>query len=159
MFELLMEYGYDTLDKLFDLNLDALVRIKGIEDKTANAFLNGMESKKNVIYALIDVGVTIKENVMGTTESIGDSAGKLSGKSFCFTGAVQVLDENGDRYKRAMLQDLVMANGGSSVSSVRNGLTYLVQADPSSQSSKTKKAESLGVEIISDVDFLKMIGK
>jgi DNA ligase (NAD+) len=159
MVELLVENGYDTLNKLFDLNIDALVRIKGIEDKTAKAFLNGLELKKGVIQGLLDVGVKIKENVMGTTESIRDGAGKLSGLSFCFTGKVEAMNEDGERYTRAILQNLVLANGGENSNSVKSGLMYLVQADPSSQSSKTKKAESLGVQIISDVDFLSMIGK
>jgi DNA ligase (NAD+) len=83
---------------------------------------------------------------------------KLNGMSFCFTGAVQATDENGDRYKRSMLESLVKENGGQ-VKSVSSGLTYLVQADPTSESGKTQKALKLGVKIISDVDFLKMIGK
>ncbi|KKL52834.1 hypothetical protein LCGC14_2281490 [marine sediment metagenome] len=153
MVELLVENGYDTLDSLFALNLDVLVRIKGIEDKTAKAFLNGLENKKGVIQGLLDVGVKIKEKKVMET----NTNGKLSGLSFCFTGKVEVLNEDGDRYTRTMLQNLVIANGGSAVSSVRNGLTYLVQADPSSESTKTKKAINLGVQIISDVDFLSMI--
>ena len=157
MVELLVEYGYDTLEKLFDLDRDALVRIKGIEDKTATAFMEGIESKKNIINGLLDVGVKIKEHNDMATQTISDAAGKLSGKSFCFTGKVEVLNEDGERYTRSMLQDLVMADGGSSVSSVREGLTYLVQADPSSESTKTKKALNLGVDIISDVEFLGMV--
>jgi NAD-dependent DNA ligase len=85
-------------------------------------------------------------------------AGELSGMTFCFTGAVQAVDENGERYKRSMLESLVKENGGS-VKSVSSGLMYLVQADPNSESSKTVKATKLGVQIISDVDFLSMIGK
>lgn len=74
--------------------------------------------------------------------------GKLSGKSFCFTGAMD--------YKRSDLEKMVVDNGGT-VSSVKKGLTYLVQADPSSTSSKSVKAKSLGIEIIAPEDFLAMI--
>lgn len=74
--------------------------------------------------------------------------GKLSGKSFCFTGAMD--------YKRSDLEKMVVDNGGN-VSSVKKGLTFLVQADPSSTSSKSVKAKSLGIEIISPEDFLSMI--
>lgn len=74
--------------------------------------------------------------------------GKLSGKSFCFTGAMD--------YKRSDLEKMVVDNGGT-VSSVKKGLTFLVQADPSSTSSKSVKAKSLGIEIISPEDFLAMI--
>lgn len=74
--------------------------------------------------------------------------GKLSGKSFCFTGAMD--------YKRSDLEKMVVDNGGT-VSSVKKGLTFLVQADPSSTSSKSVKAKSLGISIISPEEFLEMI--
>ena len=74
--------------------------------------------------------------------------GKLSGKSFCFTGAMD--------YKRSDLEKMVVDNGGT-VSSVKKGLTFLVQADPSSTSSKSVKAKSLGIEIIAPEDFIAMI--
>lgn len=74
--------------------------------------------------------------------------GKLSGKSFCFTGAMD--------YKRSDLEKMVVDNGGT-VSSVKKGLTYLVQADPSSTSSKSVKAKALGIEIISPEDFLELL--
>ena len=154
MVELLVENGYDTLDKIFALNLETLVSIKGIEEKTATTFLKGLNLKLEVINKLLKNGVKIKENKI--MENSND--GNLSGKSFCFTGAVQALDESGKRYKRGKLESLVKENGGE-VKSVSSGLTYLVQADPSSQSSKTKKALGLGIPVISDVDFLKMLGK
>lgn len=74
--------------------------------------------------------------------------GKLSGNSFAFTGAMD--------YKRSDLEKMVVDNGGT-LSSVKKGLTFLVQADPSSTSSKSVKARSLGIEIISPEDFLVMI--
>jgi len=74
--------------------------------------------------------------------------GKLSGKSFCFTGAMD--------YKRSDLEKMVVDNGGT-VSSVKKGLSFLVQADPSSKSSKSVKAKSLGIAIISPEEFLEMV--
>lgn len=74
--------------------------------------------------------------------------GKLSGKSFCFTGAMD--------YKRSDLEKMVTDNGGA-VSSVKKGLTFLVQADPSSKSSKSVKAKSLGIAIITPEEFLEMV--
>ena len=159
MVELLVENGYDTLDKIFALNLETLVSIKGIEEKTATTFLKGLNLKLEVINKLLKNGVTIIKNDVSPGNKILSMTGVLGGKSFCFTGGVQVVDENGERYTRDKLHDLLVKNGGDIYTSVRNGLNYLVQADPSSQSSKTKKALSLGVKIISDVDFLKMIGK
>jgi len=76
--------------------------------------------------------------------------GKLSGKSFCFTGKAEAIGT------RSKCEELVIANGGT-ISSVKAGLTYLVQEDPSSTSSKSVKARSLGISIISPEEFLEMI--
>lgn len=76
--------------------------------------------------------------------------GKLSGKSFCFTGKAEAIGS------RSKCEELVIANGGT-VSSVKKGLTFLVQENSESQSSKSVKAKSLGIEIISPEDFLAMI--
>jgi len=75
------------------------------------------------------------------------AGGKLSGKSFCFTGTMEK--------PRKELEQMVEDAGGE-VHSVQKGLTYLVIADPNSQSSKAKKARKLGVSLISEDDFLKL---
>ena len=77
------------------------------------------------------------------------ASGKLSGKSFCFTGAME--------YKRKDLQDMVTAQGGTNFDSVTKNLTYLVIADPNSTSGKAKKARDLGITLISPEQFLEMV--
>lgn len=77
------------------------------------------------------------------------AAGKLSGKSFCFTGAME--------YKRKDLQDMVTANGGTNLDSVTKNLTYLVMQDKNSTSGKAKKARELGITLISPEEFLEMV--
>lgn len=77
------------------------------------------------------------------------AAGKLSGKSFCFTGAME--------YKRKDLQDMVTANGGTNLDSVTKTLTYLVMQDKNSTSGKAKKARELGITLISPEEFLEMV--
>ena len=77
------------------------------------------------------------------------ASGKLSGKSFCFTGAME--------YKRKDLQDMVTAQGGTNLDSVTKNLTYLVIADPNSTSGKAKKARELGITLISPEQFLEMV--
>ena len=77
------------------------------------------------------------------------ATGSLTGKSFCFTGAME--------YKRKDLQDMVTAQGGTNLDSVTKNLTYLVIADPSSTSGKAKKARDLGITLISPEQFLEMV--
>ena len=77
------------------------------------------------------------------------ATGSLTGKSFCFTGAME--------YKRKDLQDIVTAHGGTNLDSVTKNLTYLVIADPNSTSGKAKKARDLGITLISPEQFLEMV--
>lgn len=74
--------------------------------------------------------------------------GLLTGLSFCFTGAMA--------YKRPVLENLVTSNGGA-VKGVSKGLSYLVQADENSTSTKSKKARELGTKIISPDTFINML--
>jgi DNA ligase (NAD+) len=156
MTELLFDAGYDNLVKIMNMNVNDLVAIKGIESKTAHAFLNGISKKKEVILNLLEAGISIKckeQKIMSKK-----TGGKLVGVSFCFTGAIEKIDDEGKRYTRNRMSDLVIENGGTVEDSVKAGLNYLVQADPSSQSSKTVKAQKLGVSILSEKDFFNMIG-
>jgi DNA ligase (NAD+) len=153
--ESLVENGIDTIDKMFTATLEDLVAIKGIEAKTASQIIKGLKEKKQIIQNLFSVGIKIKEK---ENKVMSKKGSKLSGKSFCFTGKIEKIDDNGDRYTRDKMTELVIENGGDVADSVRKGLTYLVQADPNSHSSKTKKALQMGVEILSESDFFKMIG-
>ena len=72
----------------------------------------------------------------------------LAGKTFLFTGSLTSFSR--DSAKRAVTE-----NGGNVLSGVSNNLDYLVVGEK--PGSKLKKAESLGVTVISEDDFLHMI--
>ena len=76
----------------------------------------------------------------------------LEGFSFCFTGELKEI-------KRKEAEAKVAELGGAAKSSVVKGLNYLVTNDPGSGSSKNKKAQELGVKIIDEKAFLKLIGR
>jgi DNA ligase (NAD+) len=76
--------------------------------------------------------------------------GKLSGKSFCFTGKAEAIGS------RSKCEELVIANGGT-ISSCKKGLSFLVTDDTESGSSKNKKAKELGIPVITSFEFKEMI--
>ena len=80
----------------------------------------------------------------------GDSS--LDGKVFVVTGSVEHFAN------RKELQALIEAKGGKVTGSVTAKTSYLINNDVTSNSSKNKKAKELGVPIISEMDFLKMVG-
>lgn len=149
--QLLIDAGYDTLDKLQNLSAPEICLVEGFSLLRADDFVGGLGQKAILIDKLLCY-VYIKDK---EPEMIADSS-ILEGKSFCFTGAIQKVGGDGKRFTRKMMEELVNKNGGS-VSSVKKGLTYLIQADPSSQSSKTKKAINLDVEILSEESFFNMV--
>jgi len=148
--ESIIKSGYDTIDKIQNLSKEELVKISGIGEKTADQIINGLNDKKIIIEKLLKV-ITIKQ-----IERKKAMNNNLEGKSFCFTGAIQRC-EDGKRLTRENMWDIVLENGGVVEVSVKKGLSYLVVADPNSVSSKTQKAKKLGVEILSESDFFKMI--
>ena len=69
--------------------------------------------------------------------------------SFVLTGAMS-------RKRNEIAADITAA-GHIVKDSVAKGVTHLVQSDPSSQSSKTKKATSLGIAVISEAQLMELI--
>ena len=60
---------------------------------------------------------------------------------------------------RKELQEFIEARGGKATGSVTSKTSYLINNDVTSTSSKNKKARELGIPILSETDFLKMIGE
>ena len=77
----------------------------------------------------------------------------LNGKTFCITGTTY-------HYKnRKALQEEIERFGGKITGSISNKTDVLINNDIESNSSKNKKAKELGIPIITEEEFLKMIGK
>ena len=114
----------------------------GVGDVTAQKFAGGLDALKADMMDTMDYVEVIPEKQKVT-------GGILAGMSFCFTGAMS--------HPRSALEKMVEKNGGEVKSSVSGNLTYLVQADPNSTSSKSEKARKIGTKIITPEEFLEMI--
>jgi DNA ligase (NAD+) len=138
--KLIINAGYDTLDDIMKMSQAQLSAIAGFGNIRAEAFYYGLRLNKPRIDKILAAGVKIKPRVKGA----------LTGKSFCFTGTMEK--------PRPQLQKMVEENGGDVKKSVGKGLQYLVIADPNSTSSKAEAARKLGTKLISEQDFLNMLG-
>ena len=137
----MIEAGFDSLQKLLDATVDEIANVYGFAQIMAQTIVEGLKEQSSEMNYLVDSQlVTIQTSV----------AGKLSGKSFCFTGELKTM-------KRNDAQNLVKEKGGLVKSSVVKGLSYLVTNDTSSGSSKNRKAVELGITIINEEDFLKLL--
>jgi DNA ligase (NAD+) len=128
MVKVLVDAGFDSLDKLRGLTLQDLSQIEGVGPTKGQAFLTGLQDKSWLIDRLLDCGIKI--NARNTT-------GSMAGKSMCMTG-----------FRDGAMQTAFEAAGGTIKSSVGKGLTYLVAKDAGSGSTKLQKAQSLGVTVL-----------
>ena len=78
---------------------------------------------------------------------------KFAGMSFVVTGSVNHFANRNE------VKELVEKMGGKVTGSVTKKTNYLINNDVTSNSSKNKKARELGIPILSEADFLKMIGE
>ena len=90
-----------------------------------------------------------------TIEKVSENteAAVFAGMTFVITGTVEHFAN------RKELQAAIEARGGKATGSVTAKTTYLINNDVTSNSSKNKKAKELGIPIISEQDFLNMMGE
>ena len=138
--EKLTASGFDSLEKLLSASEDQIASVYGFAQITARTIKEGLKENEDEMRALLESGTILIEEAAG---------GKLSGKSFCFTGELSI--------KRADAEKMVKDNGGSIKSSVTKDLSYLVTNDTSSGSSKNVKAAKLGIPVIDEKEFLKLL--
>lgn len=142
--EKLIASGFNTLDSILNAREVEIANVYGFADIMAHNLTEGIkENLEEIQYLVNNKIITIKEE---------NSHGLLEGMSFCFTGELVTM-------KRADAQNLVKENGGTVKSSVVKGLSYLVTNDTSSGSSKNLKAVQLNIPVITEDEFLSILGK
>lgn len=75
--------------------------------------------------------------------------GALRGKSVCITGTLATM-------KRSEAEKRIAQAGGLVRSTVTKDLAFLVTNEPESGSSKNRRAQELGVPIISELELIKL---
>ncbi|MBS6930083.1 MAG: NAD-dependent DNA ligase LigA [Lachnospiraceae bacterium oral taxon 082] len=143
--KMIAKYFDNDIDRIISASKDDLLEIEGIGEVLANSIADFFKSEKNIenVESLRKILKFEKEESTG-----GD---KLSGKVCVITGSLQHFSNRNE------LKELIEKNGGKVSGSVSSKTNYLINNDTASNSSKNKKAKELGVEIISEEDFLKLL--
>ena len=76
----------------------------------------------------------------------------LAGINFVITGSVEHFANRGE------VKEEIEKRGGKVTGSVTSKTNYLINNDVNSTSSKNRKARELGIQIISEEEFMKMLG-
>ncbi|MFP6737769.1 MAG: NAD-dependent DNA ligase LigA [Planctomycetota bacterium] len=150
---MLIDEGVLTLAQLLEMPAEEISAVKGFADISAEGIVSGLQKRRDLIEKLRSLGV---EPLKG--EPTEEVDGVLSGKIFCFTGAIQRIDPRTEkRFTRKQLEEMVKANGGRVLKDVNSKLDHLVMANPDSKSSKAKKAREQEVNILSEEEFFALI--
>ena len=126
----------DKIDNSYDFTI-----IEGFGSVMSNAICD-------FDYTLADRLVKYHLNVTKTIEE--EKAQDLEGKTFTVTGKLKTF-KNRDELSAA-----IAARGGKVTSSISGKTDYLINNDTTSTSAKNKKAQGLGIPIISEEEFLKL---
>ena len=140
------EYN-DEVDAIVNVTAEQLLDIAGIGDVLANAFCNYFaddDNRRKFMELLEELDLQKEERNMESG---------ISGKVFVITGSVNHFAN------RDELKALIESMGAKVTGSVTNKTHYLINNDTTSNSSKNKKAKELNIPIISEDDFLELIGR
>lgn len=138
-------FGSD-LEKIMSADVDELTQIEGIGEVIAKAVVDYFADEKKITNAK---NLAAELNI--EPEAKADETSTIAGKIFVITGSVEHFANRNE------LKALIESLGGKVAGSVSNKTNYLINNDTTSNSSKNVKAKELGVSIISEDDFLKLI--
>ncbi len=138
---------FKNIDAIMTANFDQLLEAPEIGEKIAQSVIefSRMPSSKKEIDRLKKAGLqfqVVEQEVVMDSENLG-------GKSFVISGTFE-------KYERDDLKDVILKNGGKVLSSISGKLDYLLAGDNMGPAKK-EKAEKLGVKIISEQDFEKLL--
>ena len=141
--KLICKYFDNDLEKIRHATVEELVKIDGIGDKMAEKFTEYFSDKENVekLDRLLQE-VTIKN------PEVNHSAQNMEGLNFVVTGSVNHFANRNE------VKEYIEQRGGKVTGSVTSKTNYLINNDIMSNSSKNKKAKELGIEIITEEQFI-----
>ncbi len=140
------ELKYDV-ESLLKVSEEELNEIQGVGEVLAKAFVGYFADAKHVenFRRLLNELTIPKETV--TKQQI------FEGVNFVITGSVKHFANRGE------VKELIESLGGKVTGSVTSKTNYLINNDVTSTSSKNKKANELGIPIISEETFLELVNQ
>jgi len=151
LIKLLVQSGIDSFDKLIDLaknnDIESLTKIKGVKDNIARTIIHSFQDSERLqtIYSLKKVGL---QTASKNTHPVLTNQ-TMAGQRWCITGQF-------NNFKpRSKAGEIIEKCGGIVVGSVSKKTTHLLAGDKAG--SKLKKAQELGITVMSESAFLEMI--
>ncbi|MBR5193254.1 MAG: NAD-dependent DNA ligase LigA [Bacteroidaceae bacterium] len=139
--------AFRSIDALASASLDDLMQVDEIGARIAQSILQYFADARNreIIERLREAGVQMQMAEQDSSEYTD----KLAGKSIVISGVFA--HHSRDEYK-----EMIEKNGGKNVGSISKKTTFIL-AGENMGPSKLEKAQKLGVPIINEDEFLKML--
>jgi len=139
---------FNNIDDLIKAEFEQLTTVNEIGPKIASSIKNYFSDEANleIINRLRNFGVKFSGE-----KATEPGSSLLSGKTIVISGVF--LKHTRDEYK-----DIIEKNGGKNATSVSGNTSFILAGDNMGQSKK-EKANELGIELMSEADFLKIIGE
>jgi len=142
-----------SLDALAEATEERLSQVEGIGPERAKAIRGYFQlpATRDMIADFKELGLKLTEeprNVAKTAAAVGGVS--LAGKTLVVTGTLE-------RYQRKEIGDLIKSLGGKSAGSVSKKTDYVVAG--AEAGSKLDKAKELGVPVLTEDEFDRLIGK
>ncbi len=139
------EIGHDP-ERVKDLTAEDLAAIDGIGDVIAGNYVAYFaDAEHRELFEKILKEVKLPEE----QEDVGEQT--FAGMNFVITGSVEHFANRNE------VKALIESKGGKVTGSVTSKTNYLINNNVESTSSKNKKAKDLGIPIITEEDFLRML--
>ncbi|HSM63415.1 MAG TPA: helix-hairpin-helix domain-containing protein, partial [Gillisia sp.] len=139
---------YKNIDALSKASEEDLINVDEIGERIAQSVTDFFASEENqeIIRRLKEYGVKMEISA----EKLANQTDKLRGESFVISGVFE-------KVSRDQLKKMIEDNGGKVSSSISSKTSYLI-AGENMGPSKLAKAEKLGTKILSEEEFLEMVG-
>ena len=141
--KLLDKFYVGDISKLMIASIQELIEIPEIGEVMAHSINEYFSNKDNISKILKSINGGLKFKTIDKVEN-----SKIQNKVFVFTGTLSAIS-------RSEAKKIVEKYGGKSTNSISKKTDFLVTG--SNTGSKLEKAENLGVKILSEADFLKLI--
>ncbi len=139
---------FRSIDDLMKADIDQLTNIHEIGPRIAASIVSFFADEEN----LEIIGRLKKKGINFSEESIEVSDGLVLDKKIIVISGVF------DKHSREEYKELIENNGGKCSSSI-SGSTSFILAGRNMGSSKKEKAAELRIPLVSETEFLKLIGK
>lgn len=140
---------FKKIEKIRNANFDDLNKINGIGEVVANSIVSWFKNSVNnkmLDELLKQIKIEDKKVLSGASDSKNNF---FKGKTLVLTGTMQ-------KYDRDQAKEIIRELGGNVSSSVSAKTDFVIAGE--NAGSKLEKATELGVKILDESEFLKMIG-